>query len=193
MPRNLITILAVIGLLITFIILWESPPSVFSRDKGDPENRKPTARSFLTDVKTTQYDEEGLISYIFSAKKLSIFQQHPKRRSAKDYTDIESPEIILLEPDQPAWNISSDTGRAQGKKITLTGHVLAWRQDALNGRSELSTSELVVKPEQQYAETNKPVMITTAGSVTRAGGLKFYVKENKLVLTSKVRGTYDPQ
>ncbi len=193
MPRNLFSILAVITLLVSFIVLWESPPAVFSRDKGDPEKRKPTARSYLTDIKTTQYDEEGRISYVFSASKLSIFQQHPKRSSKNDYTEIEAPSLLLLSEGEAPWHLTADTGRTQGKNLTLNGNVLAWRENQQGHRSELSTTQLVVKPEQQYAETDKPVMITTVGSRTQAGGMKFYLKENKLVLTSKVRGRYDPQ
>ena len=194
MPRNLLSILAVVSLLIAFIVLWESPPAAFSRDKGDPNNRKPTARSYLTDVKTTQYGEDGAISYLFTADKVSFFQRHPKRRSKGDYTDIEAPKLILLGGmEENPWNISALNGRTQGKEITLSGNVLAWRENAQGQRTELSTSKLVVEPERQYAQTNKPVMITSPGSKTQAVGLQFDLKENKLVLTSKVRGTYESQ
>jgi len=194
MPRNLLSILAVVTLLIAFIVLWESPPAAFSRDKGDPNNRKPTARSYLTDVKTTQYGENGVISYLFTAEKISFFQRHPKRRSKGDYTDIEAPRLILLGDNrEKPWNISALNGRSQGKKITLSGDVLAWQENAQGQRTELSTSKLVLEPERQYAQTNKPVMISSPGSKTQAIGLQFDLKENKLVLTSEVRGIYESQ
>jgi len=184
--------MAVAALLATFIILWESPPEAFLRDRGDSDKSGPSARAYLTGVSTQQYDEQGRLAYSFTADRVSHFQMHPKRRSARDYTELEKPRLIMFRGNEDPWHLSAIKGVSQGKTITLRGEVRIWREDQSGERAELSTSELVVTPEQQYAQTDKPVTISAPGSLTEAGGMKLNIKQDRWVLTSRVKGKYEP-
>jgi len=66
-----------------------------------------------------------------------------------------------------------------------------WKVNEHQQKSELVSERLVVKPEQQYVETDKAVMLTTAGSTTRAIGMRAYLKQDKIELLSNVRGTHE--
>lgn len=193
LPRNLFYVLVISVITVLFIVLWDSPPGTFRRIAED-KKQAPYPQTYLTGVETTQYTEKGAISYTFKADKLSLYQRNPNRKHPSDYTLIDAPHIIMYDADKPPWHVSAKHGRANanGTVVRFWGDVLAWQENDKGERSEFSTSLLVVKPESQYAETNKPVMISTADSVTRAVGLQAFLQQNRIKLLSRVRAIHEP-
>lgn len=193
MSRNLISLLVIVLLTTLFVVLWDSPPESFRRTKNDLGKQTKYPQTYLTDIETTQYNEKGDISYTFSAKKVSYFQGNQNRNTKNDYTLIEAPNVVMLDPENPPWYATAKHGRANedNTEITLWGNVKIWRTDSEGKKSELSSSEFVVKPNAQYAETNKPVMIRSADGVARAVGMKAFLKQDRIQLLSKVRGVHE--
>ena len=194
MSRNLLALLALILLITVFVVLWDSPPEPFWR-QPDAVEQHPI--SYLTDVQTTQYTTAGQVSYVLNAARVDFYQPLRARKSARDYTLIEAPQVVLFDADAdagaPPWQISAEHGRsnADGSELKLWSQVKIWRQLSGGEKSELSTSELVVKPDAQYAETDKPVMISAAGGTTRALGMKAYLEQHRIELLSNVRGVHE--
>ena len=192
LPCNLFYVLAISIMTVLFVMLWDSPPVTF-RHAAEDKKQAPYPQTYLTGVETTQYTEDGAISYTFKADKLSYYQRNPNRKHPSDYTLIDAPLITMYDADKTPWHIRAKHGRsnASGTEIRLWGDVLAWQERDKGERSELSTSLLVLKPESQYAETNKPVMISTADSVTRAVGLQAFLQERRIKLLSRVRAVHE--
>ena len=194
MIRNWLSLTALIGLTLLFLILWESPPEGFRRQQADTQPTKFLATTKLENTKTRSFDDTGKLAYTFDAATTQHYQKNPKRQTAKDYTDFTSPYLVFYNDPAHPWHVQAKEGRARknGTIIDLKGDVVAWKLDADGSRSELTTTYLRLKPEQQYAETNKPVMIDSAGSKTRAVGMKAFLQQDKIELLSRVRGIHEP-
>lgn len=193
MSRNLLSLLAITVLTILFVVLWDSPPESFRRLMDDRDKAASYPQSYLIDVETVQYNTNGEVDYSFKAEKVSYFQPNPKRKTGDDYTLILAPRIEMFDADNPPWHVTAEHGKsdAQGAQIKLWGNVRVWRTDEKGQISELSTTQLVVKPKAQYAETDKPVMISSANGKANAVGMKAYLKQQRIQLLSNVRGVHE--
>lgn len=196
MNKNWISLLTIAGLTLALVFFWDtSPQSLLG--KNDTENAvRPSIypSNIVTDHTSRHFNQAGKLNHLFVANEVRHFQVHPKRQSEKDYTEITRPRLTLFRKDAPPWKIVSDTGHttANSSVITFEGNVMVWQVDPATGhRSELTTSKLVVKPDQHYAETDKPVMILAPDSTTSAVGMKALLNQDKIELLSRVRGTYE--
>ena len=57
---------------------------------------------------------------------------------------------------------------------------------------KVSTPLLVVYPEKDYAETDRPVTITEPRGRTEGVGMEAFLEEQRLVLLNEVYSRYDP-
>ena len=77
------------------------------------------------------------------------------------------------------------------RRLLLQGNVQVWQNRADGDKYELSSDELVVKPEQQFAQTDKPVKISNKYGRTQAVGMKANLKTERVELLSNVRGIHE--
>ena len=117
-----------------------------------------------------------------------------------DSATLDRPRLQLFTEHGRTWEITSTSGRvnAGGESIDLQGEV---RISAVGGeaggepgsdRVEMLTSEMVVWPERQYAETESAVKIKFVGGVVDAVGMHADFKQRRLELMAEVRGHYEP-
>jgi lipopolysaccharide export system protein LptC len=111
----------------------------------------------------------------------------------RERLDLDRPVVDLNREDGTTWHITSERGQttASGDRIWLLGQVDINRP-AIGRTSSLQirTSDLLVKPDQQLAETDNAVGITTRRYRIDATGLKADFRSNQLQLRSMVRGTF---
>ncbi len=196
MNKNWISLLIIACLTLALVFFWDTSPQALLGEKGEEKETLPSIypNNIVTDHTSRHFNESGKLNHLFVANEVRHFQVHPKRQSKKDYTEISRPRLTLFREDAPPWKIISDTGHATANSsvITFEGNVMVWQIDPATGRrSELTTSKLVVKPDQHYAETDKPVMILAPDSTTSAVGMKALLNQDKIQLLSRVRGTYE--
>lgn len=113
-----------------------------------------------------------------------------------DSTELTKPHITVLRENDAPWHIYAERGwiAAGQNSILLSGAVQLENPKAGPSRAvSLTTSELRVLADEEYAETDQPVTIRSQTSVTRAVGMHAYLKEGRLQLLSKVRGSYAPK
>ncbi|MEJ2417226.1 MAG: LPS export ABC transporter periplasmic protein LptC [Exilibacterium sp.] len=195
MPRNWFSLLALVALIFVFLILWESPPTRFLTESPETEATDKYPSAFMSGAQIIQYDVNGKVNYRFNADKLSYYQQNPAKQSDGDYTDINLPNIVLYSKEEAhPWHIKANYGYAKmaGDMVTFKENVRLWRKDSDNRTSELTTEKLVVNPQAQFAETNKPVIIIVPDGETRAVGMKADLKQDQIELLSQVRGVHEP-
>ncbi len=195
MTRNWLALAIIIGITLSFVVLWDSPVNNFA---SPPKISKPLeARQINTLYNSTTkgYTEEGELDYIFASQEARQFQV--KRRPGKqDYTELTQPRLQLFDQEtQTPWRIVAEEGKAtdRGNTITLWGNVRVWQTNDLGETSELQTQYLVVKPEKQYAETDKTVMLISPTGKTQAVGMKANLKTGIIRLLSRVRGIHETQ
>lgn len=194
MIKSWLAPLVLIALTIIFLLFWDTPPQSFLKPKVQPQAAVKYPSNILQNTANREYDDDGQLKSIFEAKESRYFQVNTKRRSHKDYAELTEPKLTLLSANAPPWFITADQGKTKenGEIIHLWGNVHIWQKDTLGQISELTTPYLVVKPEQQYAETDKPVMIISAGSKTNAVGMKAFLQQDTIKLLSNVRGIHEP-
>lgn len=111
-------------------------------------------------------------------------------------TQFTKPHITVFRTDHAPWHIHAERGwmGADRKLVLLRGDVLIENPAAPKARvARLTTRNLRVLIDEEYAETDQPVTLRTQSSVTHAIGMRAYLKEGRLQLLSQVRGTYAPK
>ncbi|WP_439133188.1 LPS export ABC transporter periplasmic protein LptC [Pseudomaricurvus sp.] len=195
MNKNWLAPAFIILLTCLFLVFWDSPPETFLPQKPETPKTSKHPSNIVHNAVRRRFDENGQLSSVFVASETRYYQKNPKRRTAKDYADLTAPKLTMYSVDKPPTTIVSNTGKARnnGNLVQLWGDVHITRTDTLGQSSELTTPYLVVKPERQYAETDKPVIITSPGNTTHAVGMEAYLKTDTIKLLSNVRGIHDPQ
>ena len=190
MLKHFITLFALLVLTGAFM-LWEFSPEHLLRDPEPVRSDFPQA--FVIGSHSRVFDEQGHLRYILVTDEVNHYQYHANRASDQDYTWIEQPDITLLDPEQPPWYLSAERGRSNPGEdsLTLLNQVRLW-QEAERGLMEMTTSEITLWPERQFAKTDKPVKMLAPRGNQDAIGLEADLGKNRIQLLSEVRGTYAP-
>jgi lipopolysaccharide export system protein LptC len=183
--------------LILIIIIWQAPSSILLEltDKI-PEEQEQFPDSYLINTKTTQYNPQGQVSHILTADKVSYFE--PSNTNPERYAVFVAPKFTFFNEASPnnPWDISSNNARSlnNDEELLLTGNVILIQQSANSDVPTTITSEqLLIKPNEQYAETDKPVIIKDKSGSTSSTGLKLSLDKATIELLSKVRSRYEPR
>jgi lipopolysaccharide export system protein LptC len=110
-------------------------------------------------------------------------------------TELTAPELRLLEPGRPPWRVRSQQGwvSPDGKLILLLGEVHIDR-DAAPGVDpiHLVTRDLRVQPDDEYAETDRPVRADSGPHRVSAVGMQAWLRKPvRIKLLADVRGHYE--
>ncbi len=112
-----------------------------------------------------------------------------------DSTELTRPHMVLYEADTPPWQVRSETGwvSGDGKLVLLNGEVKIDRAAAPGIRPiHIRTSDLRVRPEEKYAETDKTVRIRSLQSNQTSVGMQaWFNKPVRMKFLSNVRGHYE--
>lgn len=168
------------------------PPQLFGQEPSSV-NDGPTATAILTHSRLRHFDTDGHLKSIIEAPESRHLQIDPRHTSESDFTLLNSPSLTLFEPSKQPWHAASSSAKSQhqGSLIQLFDEVELWRNDSLGQKSALTTDYLAIHPQQQFAETDKPVTIRSATEVTHATGMRAYLDQGRFQLLSDVRGTYE--
>jgi lipopolysaccharide export system protein LptC len=202
MPKRLRYLLTLLSALLLVALLWRSPPNQLKDLLAEGEAKPRTPISYLTGAHTTQFSAEGKISHTVESAITRFYEPAESDNTNPPPSDVtfDQPVItIFSETDKaentPPWIISSDFGEGSEKndEFWLKGNVNMQQTRNPREQSRLSTSELLIKPEQHYAETDKPVIITDPAGSTRATGAKVFFDDERIEFLSNVKGQYNPQ
>ena len=110
-------------------------------------------------------------------------------------TELADPVMTFIYPDASNWVVGSESGwiSSDGKDMHLKGRVSIDRNESSKVRPiHVKTSELRVKPEKRYAETDQWVEINNPPDRTEGVGMQIYFSSPiHLKLLSNVRGRYE--
>jgi len=112
-------------------------------------------------------------------------------------TDMDKPLIFLHQEKQPPWVIQSESGMvsADSKNIFLKGKVVIDRDKFDNVKAlKINTSNLKVRPETHFAETDAWAELVSPPHKTTGTGMKLVFKQPiRIELLSHVQGKYETQ
>lgn len=194
MPRHWLTIAIVVALFAGGLLLLDSSPEVLQ--PGDPmaERDEALLTAYLTGVDTTQYSQSGSIEYNFAAERMSHFQADPESASEADFTTIESPDFTFYQAEASPWYVRAERGRSiqNGDVIVLRDDVRVWQENEASEPTVITTSELLIRPDSQVAETDQFVIISYPRIVTRGVGMRANLAEETFTILSEGSTSYEP-
>ncbi|MDX1251624.1 MAG: LPS export ABC transporter periplasmic protein LptC [Gammaproteobacteria bacterium] len=177
--------LAVLAGLSAWLLQTTEKPqvSVPGKQRHDPD-------FYMKDFTMTTMDKAGVPRNRLSGPYLVHYADD-------DSAELTRPRMIAFRQDEPPWHIEAERGwiSSGGKDVALRGEVVMRQSDAVRGREQtVRTTDLRVRPDDEYAETAHPVTFSNnAGSVVDAVGMRVSLKDERLELLSKVRATYVSQ
>lgn len=121
-------------------------------------------------------DETGRPTRRLSAERLRHYADD-------DSSEFDRPTLVVYRPDGQPWHIHSETGWASGdgERVWLHGQVHADRQgDGEVKPVHLTTSELLIRPRQEYAETTMPVEIVSLDDRLNSTGMQVWFGETAM-------------
>ena len=103
--------------------------------------------------------------------------------------DLTRPTIEVKHHNGENWNIDSERGQMtdKGDQLWFLGEVNIQRQG--DNIMHIRTRDILVKPNEELAETESAVSISAAGYEIDAVGLKADFRNKLLEFRSRVRGT----
>jgi lipopolysaccharide export system protein LptC len=151
---------------------------------------------YMKSVETREYDPQGKLRYQLITPRVTHHQALPDAASAKDYTLFEQPEMHFydVDPDNKPWHVTADTGRSEtnGQLIRLLNNVVIQQQTDSNGLIRITTTELNLHTNTQFAQTDKAVNIRSAKGQMNALGMEADLAKSWLTLKSQVKAVYEP-
>lgn len=189
-------LIIIILLSVLAAILWQAPPELLL-DLTEQQKRETQdfPDSYLRNTKTTQYDAQGKVSHILTADKVSYFEGG--KNHVGTYSLLESPRFTFFNNEEESplpWRATSLTaeGFNGDQEVLLKGDVLMIKNiDEQTTPTTIRTEELLLRPNEQYAETDKPVIINDKSGTSSSVGLKLSMDEETIELLSNVRSRYE--
>jgi len=143
--------------------------------------------AFIKDMDLKVMNEQGQLEYRVKARYMTHYPSDERFQ-------LEQPDIKILQANGDTWFIKSDHGETTEAAdiIWLLGAVDIRRPPTeTSSRLHIVTSDLLVKPDDEVAETDNEATITSDDFLINAVGMKADFSKDTLELRSRVRGSYD--
>ena len=141
---------------------------------------------FIEDVISTMMDAEGQPLYRLQA---SLLQHFPDDKSVA----LQAPQLEYYRKQLPPWTAKAEAGRVydDGRQVFLDGAVSMHRPGTgKQPPTDMYTENLVVLPEDDYAETAARVKIISGKNQLKGTGMRVYLDEGRLELLANGEGIY---
>ena len=144
--------------------------------------RKQGPDMFADQVEVTIMNESGQLVYYITA-------DHLTHSPDTDRFDLDRPFIEFKRAAGDSWNITSERGQMtdNGDELWFLGKVNIHRKGSKP--LHIQTTDLLVKPDEELAETEYAVSISAPQYKINAIGLKADFRKDLLEFRSRVRGT----
>lgn len=178
------SIILVIG-IISWLLLQQDDQKQ-PRSKAQASDRTPDY--YMQNFTVTAMDLEGKPEREITADYMEHFPQD-------DTTELTFPNIVIYDGNNPPWKIRSEQGwlSSDGETLLLTGVVTIDREEGQNVRPmHIVTSDVTVRPQENYAETNQHVTIHSLHDQQESDGMQAWLeKPIRLKFSPNVRGRYE--
>jgi len=143
--------------------------------------------AFVKDMDLKVMNEQGQLGYRVKARHMTHYPSDERFK-------LEQPDIRILQANGDTWLINSEHGETTEAAdiIWLLGAVDIKRPPTeTSSRLHIVTTDLLVKPDDEIAETENEATITSDEFLINAVGMKADFRKDTLELRSRVRGRYD--
>lgn len=180
-------VLPAIAALIAGLSVWflsrqapqTPPPVTVTRSAPD---------SFMENFTTWVLDAQGRLRY-------ELHAAHVAHYAHDDRSEFSTPRLEVHRPDGQRWSLAAESGTAQhgSRQILLHDEVLIQRrpQPAHGVDLEIRTRDVLVRPDDGYAETDRHLIAIHRTNTLESDGMRAYFREDRVQLLSQVRGVYE--
>jgi len=185
---------AVLLFVLLFIVgaTWLLHDSGPAEKAGDPEVTHltgPRIDYYLRGLHTTTMGPDGKPARTLRAAQVKHFQDD-------DTTELASPQLVIHQGDEPAWNLQAESGwvSADGALILLKNKVQVDREKGIQNQPlHIDTTNLRVQPLEDYAETDEQVRVRSHQDRLDATGMQIWLRQpSRIKFLADVKGFYAP-
>ena len=175
-------VVATIASLSVWLLSYQEPklPETTTREVSVPD-------TFMENFTTRIMNTKGVPTHQLRAAYMAHYPYD-------DHSDFTSPQFTIYRPSGEQWIVSAEKGTSEKgtEKILLHGEVIMTRQLTPTAEVDLEirTRDLIIQPDNAFAETNQPITITRGESVLQSDGVRAFFDEGRVELLSRVRGRY---
>ena len=173
--------------LLAIVSGWLVKLSESDRTQSPILQKSHSAEYFSSGYVKWEMDETGHLKSKLIAKTMTHYGDDQT-------THLQTPKLTLINQDTPPWLIAAEVGivSANGEQIFLKGKTVIERAEAPGiSPLKINSSNMRVKPEQYYAETDDWAELLSALNRTEGVGMQMnYSDPVRIKLFSKVRGKY---
>lgn len=142
----------------------------------------------ITNLNVRQYSSTGSL--------VNSLQTPFMRHAPKNNTHwIKTPHIIIIQSNQPAWEINAEQATALygGQKITFNKQVRIHQEKGEHSdESTFTTEKLTYFPKTKIALTSKDIVFEQSGNKVQSKGMRANLEKKHIQLLGQARGIYDP-
>ncbi|MDD2722084.1 MAG: LPS export ABC transporter periplasmic protein LptC [Gallionella sp.] len=156
------------------------------RDAAAADYQRHDPDVIVENFHATTMDQDGVPRYFMAAHQLRHYPDH-------DSTEVDLPVLTMRKAAAPDVLMSAQRGEisSKGDTVLLRDDVRVERKAAINlAATSLHTQYLRVLPEQNQADTDKPVTIFSNSDTVHAVGLQMDNHMQTLKLLSQVRSEH---
>jgi lipopolysaccharide export system protein LptC len=171
--------------LAAFLSWWLSSTGPSLTPRVEKQRHDPDY--YLVNFELTTMGDNGIPKHRLSATNMYHYPDD-------DTATLDSPHLIIYHDDEDSWDIRAEQGLVSegGKSVMLQGDVFIKQLYASSDRNlEIMTRDVFIKPEEEFASTERAITIKDRYGVTEAVGMQADLKERQLQLMSQVRGSYE--
>jgi LPS export ABC transporter protein LptC len=186
MIKQFIFMVCLIAITGSFLLLWESPPESFSRPDTSKIEELPSADSYMSNIKSLVFSNDGNQQYLLEASKISIYSRLSKVK-------LSEPTFIAYQNnDNSHFFVKADRGDLS--KITkifeFNGDVNA-KWENVKGKTDLNADSLSYSLNEESATASGGVKVTTHNTQITGDSLSVNFPNQLLKIESRVRGSHD--
>lgn len=177
-----------VALALLAALSWWLYRETSSANTGVQTETENAAEAFVDQMVLSSMNTGGRLEYRLRADRADYY--------ADDLTELENPALVIMREEGQPWHLSAERAEisASGQSIELSGSVQVNRppepgKNAVNARTE----HLVIRPDEQIAETDAHVTLEIAESRVSADGMRAFLKQGRVELLSGVTGRYEKQ
>ncbi|WP_295798745.1 LPS export ABC transporter periplasmic protein LptC [uncultured Microbulbifer sp.] len=184
--RTWLPLVIVVALISLGLWFTESPPKQLLGKRPTQQQHNKAADLIIRDARTRHYSPEGTLAYRVDAERITFFQF-----ARRDRADLTEPRMLFYQGKDSKWRTESRKGVAfdNGQKVVLQGDVKV--TELPQPGITLRTAKIVLKPREEFAETNKVVTITDGANRTTGKGMRADLKQDKVEILSDVESSYE--
>lgn len=172
---------------LALLSLWIAESVQTDESKNKPKNLQ-HPDYMMENFLTTRTDQKGSLQYRLTAVDM-------KHYPADDSTRLTRPSVTRYAGQGPSTQIASQHGFVlkNGEDIEFIDNVRVYREASTkSGEMTMSTTRLTVKPKEDLAITDQPVIITQAPkTIIHATGMVFDKKNQIIKLLHHVKVHYE--